>query len=127
NLRIARQDPSSQLIDIRYRHRDPTIAAGVVNGTIANFLDYSQSSERHESRRTAEILAQQVDRYRDELEAAERRLQEFQERERLIAPEEQATQQVRRIAEIQARHDALKVERAALAALLEQIATNADT
>ncbi|MEP6992509.1 MAG: hypothetical protein ABJA80_16365, partial [bacterium] len=55
------------------------------------------------------------------LAGAEERLRAFQQREKLIVPEEQAGQQVKRIALLDGRLDAVRVERDALARLLELI------
>ncbi len=122
---VSRQDARSQLIEVGYRHADPVIAAGVVNAAIDYFLDFSRSWEQRESRRKVEILGAQVALHETELRRAEERRQRFQETERIIAPEEQASAQVRRIAELQATEDALEVERTALAALLARIASPA--
>ncbi len=124
-LQVARQEGRSRLIEVSYRHSDPHIAAGVVNGIVDQYLAYSVSTEKHDSRRKVEILREQVASYAAELGEAEGRLQAFQEQARIIAPEEQANQQVRRIAAVQARHDAMEVERQALARLISQVGARA--
>jgi len=122
-FQVDRQDNQSQLIDLGFRHTDPVVAAGVVNAVIDYFLEFSKGAEQRESRRQVEVLGAQVARYEVELRQAEERRQRFQEAERIIAPEEQAVAQVKRIAEIQAARDALEVERTALASLVERIAS----
>jgi polysaccharide biosynthesis transport protein len=125
DLQISRQEGRSRLIDVAYRHTDPIIAAGVVNGLVEEYLAYSLSTEKYDSRRQVEILREQVASYQAELGEAEDRLQAFQERARIIAPEEQATQQVKRIAAVQAKRDAMEVERAALSRLIAQVGSRA--
>jgi capsular exopolysaccharide synthesis family protein len=117
-VKIERSGQGSRLIEIRYRNADPYLAQGLVNGMVHDFVDYSLSTSQSDSRRRVEILDEEVRHYRTRLAEAESLLQSFQERARVIAPEEQATQQVRRIAEIQVLHDAAQVERDALANVL---------
>lgn len=127
DLKVQRDDAGSRLVVIRYRHPDPHLAQGLVNGIVERFLDYSERTNKSDSRREVDILSEQVRQYAERLQESERRLQAYQELERIVAPEEQATQQVRRIAELQVTHDALEVERRALAGLLDEIAAGEPT
>lgn len=121
SIKIEREDTGSRLISIRYRHSDPYLARAVVNRIADDFMDYSVTVSKSDSRREREILAEQTAAASEELAAAERRLQAYQEEKRIIAPEEQAEAQVLRIAELQVTHDALEVEREALTELLAEV------
>lgn len=121
DLRIGRDDAGSRLVTIRYRHPDPRLARALVNGILDDFMVYSESVNRSDSRREVEIVTEQLSGYTDELRRVEAELQSYQERERLVLPEEQAASQIQRIAELQVLNDALSVERAALADFLGQI------
>lgn len=125
DIRIERDDTGSRLIVVQYRHRDPNLAQAMVNGIVANFMDYSLSLSTSDSRREAEILAEQVELYAGRLQEVETRLQLYQEQERIIAPEEQAIEQVRRMAQVQVATDAMEVEREALAELLRSVSEEA--
>lgn len=127
HVKIERSGQGSRLVEISYRNPDPQLAQALVNGIVDDFMDYSLSTSQSDSRRRVVILEQEVHQYRGALAEAEAQLQGFQERERVIHPEEQATQQVRRIAEIQLVYDAAQVERAALARTLEQLAQHPAT
>jgi uncharacterized protein involved in exopolysaccharide biosynthesis len=59
------------------------------------------------------------------LATAEDRLRTFQQRSRIVVPEEQAGQQVKRIALLDTRIDAVRIERNALARLLDLISQRA--
>ncbi len=123
DLDIRREDTRSRLVTVSYRHQDPHLAQEVVNRIVGSFLDYSETMNRSDSRREVEILSEQVAHYSAQLAEADDRLQAYQELQRIIAPEEQATQQVKRIAELQVHHDAIEVEREALAEFLTHVST----
>jgi polysaccharide biosynthesis transport protein len=120
-IQIERDDTGSRLIVIQYRHKDPRLAQAMVNGIVDHFMDYSLSVSTSDSRREARILAEQVDRYAERLREVESRLQLYQEQEQIIAPDEQALQQVRRMAQVRVATDAMEVEREALADLLRSV------
>ncbi|HET7274384.1 MAG TPA: polysaccharide biosynthesis tyrosine autokinase [Longimicrobiaceae bacterium] len=120
-IEIEAQKGGSNLVEIQYRHNDPYIAAAVVNSVANIFMDYKLRTSKFESRSKAEELREQVAEYEVRLREAEIRLREFQEQEQVIAPEEAATQQVKRLAEMQVARDALQIERAALVQLLKEV------
>lgn len=125
-VKVDRQRSGSQLVEITYRERDPAMAAAVVNGIVDHYVDFRERTNTSDARLTIEVLREQVARYQRDLRAAEEALQSYQEAQRIIAPEEQATQQVRRIAEVQAANDAMVVERRALAGRLRTIAQRSE-
>lgn len=126
DLRIGRDDAGSRLVTIRYRHPDPELARALVNGILDDFMVYSETVNRSDSGREVEILAEQLEGYTAELRRVEAELQAYQERERLVLPEEQATSQIQRIAELQVLNDALEVERSALSDFLTRIEARPD-
>lgn len=120
-LRVARVEGSS-LVALDYRNSDPELAAAVVNGITRSFVDYKMRSSSSDSRSREDVLLAEVEEYERRIADLERRMREFQEREMIVAPEEQATQQVKRVAALQAEKDALVVERSSLATLLAELA-----
>ena len=125
DLDIRRGEGGSRLVEVSYRTPDREMAAAVVNGIVREFIAYKTGSESAEARYTAEELRIQTADYRVRLAEAEERLREYQESHLIVAPEEEATQQVRRFAELQLQDDALEVERAALAELLALVESRA--
>jgi tyrosine-protein kinase Etk/Wzc len=123
-LMVDRQSGRSRLVEVSYRSTDPRLAAAVTNGITGSFIAYKERTGTAESRGTAEVLREQIAMYGGQLRGAEEALRTFREREQIVSPEEQATQQVRRAAELQAIRDAHIVERRALAALLAQVQQN---
>src|SRR5690606_32074641 len=127
DVKIERSDEGSRLVEISYRNPDPYVAQAFVNGIVHDFMEYSLSTGQSDSRRRASILEEEVAHYAERLAQAEARLEAFQEANLLIAPEVQASQQVQRMAQVQVRYDAARVERAALARALDALATAGPT
>jgi tyrosine-protein kinase Etk/Wzc len=118
DLDIQRGERSSRLVEIAYRSTDRDMAAAIVNSIAQTFIEYSNQSQRSEARYTAAELRKQVADYGARLVHAEERLRRYQEVQLIVAPEEEAIQQVNRIAQLQLQQDAAKVELDALAELL---------
>ena len=125
DLDIRRGEGGSRLVEVAYRTPDREMAAAVVNGIVHEFIAYKTGSESAEARYTADELRIQVADYTVRLTKAEEHLRDYQELHLIVAPEEEATQQVRRFAELQLQDDALAVERAALAELLALVESRA--
>ena len=120
-LLIARQEGGSRLVEISYEDPDRTLAAQVVNRVVAEFVTYTGVTERVEDTTAVAQLSTEVADTKRKLSEAEVSLRAFEERSRLIAPEEQATAQVKRIAAISTQVDAISVERNALARMIAVI------
>lgn len=117
-LYIAKADAGSRLVDLRYEDPDRVLAAQVLQRIIDEYRRYSTTTEQTLARNDVAELRYQIDTTARRLTAAEVALRDFEERSRLIAPEEQATEQVKRVAAISMKVDALTVERNALARML---------
>jgi capsular exopolysaccharide synthesis family protein len=120
-LHVDRQESGSRLVEIGYRHKDPRVAADVVNGLADGFIAYKRSTSTSESRSSATVLREQVASYRTQLAAAENRLRQFRESARVLAPEAEAVQEIKRSGEMQLRFDEMRVERASLRNLLGEV------
>ena len=117
-LVIARQEGGSRLVEVSFEDPDRVLAAQLVNTLIGEYIAYSTRTERNQDTTTVAQLRFQVDSTARKLAAAESALRAFEERNRLIAPEEQASAQVKRISAISAHVDAISTERNALARML---------
>ena len=118
DLDIQRGERASRLVEISYRSTDREMAAAIVNTIARTFIEYSIRSQSSEARYTAAELRKQVADFGARLVHAEERLRQYQEFQLIVAPEEEAIQQVNRIAQLQLQEDVVKVERDALADLL---------
>jgi succinoglycan biosynthesis transport protein ExoP len=120
-LLIAQQEGGSRLVEVSFEDADRTLAAQVVNTTVNEYVAFSTTTERAKDTTTVGHLRLQVDSTSRKLAAAEAALRSFEERSRLIAPEDQATAQVKRMGVISAQVDAISTERNALARMLALI------
>lgn len=120
-LRVNRASSGAQVIDVQYRHRDPALAAEVPNAVTASFIQYKNRVGRAESRSSVDFLQEQSATYAGQLRDAEARLQQFREQAQIVEPRTQATEQVRRLAELQASRDGMDAERETLQRVLTGI------
>lgn len=119
-LRVARPS-AAKVLGIQFRSPDPIIAAEVPNAVAESFLAFKNRMSRAEASSTLEFLQDQARTYEGELRSAEARLQAFKEQARVVEPTTQATEQIRRVAEVQAERDALLAERQSLQRLLGRV------
>lgn len=122
-LLIARQEGGSRLVEVSFEDPDRVLAAQVVNLVVTEYVTYTTANDRTEDTTAVGQLSAEVDSTRRKMLAAEGALRTFEERSRLIVPEEQASAQIKRISVISTRVDAVSVERNALARMLEIIDT----
>jgi tyrosine-protein kinase Etk/Wzc len=120
-VRVSRAASRAQIVEIRFRHEDPVLAAAVPNVITQSFIRYKNRVSNAESRNSVEFLEGQSAAYAADLRAAEARLQNFRERAQIVEPRTQATEQVRQLAELQARRGALQAERESLRRVLTRI------
>ncbi len=121
DLSVTRLDRMAQVLSIGYENTDPEIAAGVPNAAAASFVRYKAAGSKLSSRSTVGFLREQVANYQGDLRSAETRLRAFRERAQVISVTDQASEQVKRLAELQAKRDEVNSERESLAALLERV------
>lgn len=121
SLEVSRPDPRAQVVHVRYDSDDPRLAAEVPNTISRHFIRYKAAGSKQEARTTVEFLREQVANYEMELTRAESRLQSFREQQKVVNLQDEATQQVRRLAELQASVEQLRSERDALTALLAKV------
>ncbi len=117
-LGISRVDPHAKMVSINFRHTDPVVAAAVPNAAAESFIRFKSRTSRTESRSTVDFLRGQVESYEEQLTEAERNLRDYREREQVVSLGDQASEQVRRLAELHARRDEMRAEQAALSVLL---------
>jgi capsular exopolysaccharide synthesis family protein len=127
SLEVYRPDPRAQVVHIRFDSGDPKLAADVPNAISRHFIQYKAAASQQEARSTVEFLREQVSNYEGELARAESRLQSFREQEQVVNLQDEATQQVRRLAELQGSVEQLRSERDALTTLLAKVRAGSQT
>jgi polysaccharide biosynthesis transport protein len=117
---VSRPDPRANIVSIQYRSEDPALAAAIPNVLADAFIRYKQRTTRTESSTTVDFLREQVASYERELQGSESRLQAFREQNNIVSLEDEATEQVTRLAELQARREQVNTEATSLRRLLAE-------
>ncbi|MDB4948742.1 MAG: capsular exopolysaccharide family [Gemmatimonadetes bacterium] len=120
-LEVSRPDQKADVLNIAFRSTDARLAAAVPNAVSHTFVDYKQGIARSESHSAVEFLRQQVANYDRDLEASEQQLRAFRESRQVISLKDEATEQVQRLAKLQADHEQLVAEHTALSRLLARV------
>ncbi|MDQ3556667.1 MAG: Wzz/FepE/Etk N-terminal domain-containing protein, partial [Gemmatimonadota bacterium] len=121
NLRVTRGASGAQILEIQFQHPDPVFSAAVPNVVTESFVRYKNRVSKAQSNSTIDFLQEQLTAYGRDLRDAEGRLQTFREQAQIVEPKTQATEQVRRLAEMQANRDALQTERESLRRLMAEV------
>lgn len=120
-LIIRRQEGGSRLVEVAYENPDRVLAAQVVAHLVGEYVAYSNTTEAGDVDKTVDELKGAIAQNAVRLSASEEELKGFQQRARIVVPEEQATAEIKRIAVLNGHLDALRIERSALARLLALI------
>lgn len=122
-LGVSRESREVMVVNLNYRHTDPQLAAAVPNAAAQQFIRHKTGGESAEAASLVSFLREQVSGYEGQLRAAETDLRTFREASRVVAPKEEATEQVKQLALRTAERDARRAERDALAGLLQRVAS----
>jgi uncharacterized protein involved in exopolysaccharide biosynthesis len=120
-LTIRKQEGGSRLVEVAFEDPDRQLAASFIARLVREYVTYANAVDRTESGSRLDSLRSALASTRVQLTTAEEQLRVFQSRSRMIVPEAQAEQQVKRIAAIDARNDAVRIERNALERLMALI------
>lgn len=120
-LTIRRQEGGSRLVEVAFENPDRVLAAQVVDHLVNEYVTYSNTMEEGDAGKTVADLHGAIAQNVVRLSAAEETLKAFQQRARVVVPEEQATAEIKRLAVINGHLDAVRMERSALARLLPLI------
>ena len=120
-LTIRRQEGGSRLVEVAYENPDRVLAAQVVAHLVNEYVTYSNSTEQGDVGKTVEELRGAIAQNAVRLSASEEELKNFQQRSRVVVPEEQATTEIKRLGALNLHLDAIRIERSALARLLPLI------
>lgn len=120
-LDIKRQEGGSRLVELTFEDPDRHLAAQVLDHLVKEYVAYMlQIDQRDEDTQIRELRAALANTS-VRLATAEEQLRRFQQRARVVLPEVQAEEQVKRIGLLDAKLDAIRIERNALARLLDLI------
>ncbi|NUR33007.1 MAG: hypothetical protein HOQ30_03280 [Gemmatimonadaceae bacterium] len=120
-LTIRKQEGGSRLVEVSFADPDRRFAAQVVGVMVREYVTYMLQTDEHDETAQIRELRAALGTTAVRLATAEEQLRRFQQRARVVLPTEQAEEQVKRIAAVESRIDAIRIERNGLARLLELI------
>ncbi|HEX6940747.1 MAG TPA: polysaccharide biosynthesis tyrosine autokinase [Longimicrobiales bacterium] len=118
---ITRPNREANIVIARYESPDTALVHQVLNKLAEVFIAQRQQIQKTQARSTVDFLREQIDTMTAQLTAAEEALRRFREGAQVVSLETEASAQVQQLAELQAQRNAYDAERAALAALLEEV------
>lgn len=117
----TRTDPAVDLIELVCSASDPVEAQRLCDAIGGRYIHLRTVLQRAEASSTAAFLGEQVSVVQGHLAAVEDSLEQYALEHRIVALEEQASEEVRRLAELDAERQALERERAALTGLVGRV------
>lgn len=123
---VSRPDRMASLFRIAYEGTDRWLARNLVNEVAGAFIEQRKEVQKTEVRSTVAFLQEQSYEIQTQLEAAENALQAFREDRQVVALASEASEQIRRLAQLQTERTALGAERTALSNLLTDIRGSGD-
>jgi uncharacterized protein involved in exopolysaccharide biosynthesis len=120
-LSIKKQPGQSRLVEVSFEDPDRHLAARMIDRLVREYTAFMWATDERDDASQITDLRGALSASAVRLAAAEEQLRTFQQRERVVLPEEQAGAQVKRIALLDTRVDAVRIERNALAQLLDLI------
>jgi uncharacterized protein involved in exopolysaccharide biosynthesis len=117
-LDIRQQEGGSRLVEVSVEEEDRVEAARAVERIVAEYVAYTNVNDASDDQFRTVELKRAVDSVGKDLAKAETRLRAFKENEKILVPDEQATQQLKRIAVLRTQLDGLEVEHNALSKML---------
>ncbi|WP_186399000.1 exopolysaccharide transport family protein [Stappia sp. P2PMeth1] len=99
NLEVFRVD-GSRVISVRYVSKNPELAARVANAVVEEYLDLQSSVKRETTDMAAASLEPQIERLREEVQAAQKRVEDFRSQNDLLLGADNQTLDRQQLGEI---------------------------
>jgi polysaccharide biosynthesis transport protein len=96
----ARPSRGSNVINLSYQSSDPAFAATIVNAYVAAYLDISMEMRTDPAKRYGDFFDANAKQLREKLEAAQKKLSEFQQAQGLVVTEERMDVEMTRLNEL---------------------------
>ncbi len=87
-LKVEREKDTNVLL-VSYEHRNPKLAAGVVDRVVAEFIKQRPALDRDE--RSSEFFDKQIAQLKGQIDKAEKEGMEYKSREKVLSPTDQTT------------------------------------
>jgi succinoglycan biosynthesis transport protein ExoP len=112
---------NSRLVDVKYRHPDPALAATIVNALARNYIEQNLEFRFMASKEANDWLGARLAEQRKEVEAAEARLQQYREQNETIALVDRDNITVQKLGDLNAAVTRAKTERLTKEAMHRQL------
>ena len=126
-LKVSRPNREANIVEVRYEDTDKGLAQNVPNLLATLFIAERRAERQSATRHTAEFLSQQIAKLSSQLRSAEDSLQRYRERAQIVSLPTEASSGVGHAADLQAQRNALDAERSALAKLMTDASTAAQS
>ncbi|HUQ20911.1 MAG TPA: polysaccharide biosynthesis tyrosine autokinase [Gemmatimonadaceae bacterium] len=124
---VTRPNREAEIVNVQYQSTDPALAAQVPNLLLEEFIRYKSQSSKTKASSTVGFLRDQVATYQGQLKNAESALGTFRQDQQVVSLEDEASAQVKRMAELQVERDRLTAERNAIASILAKPAASGES
>ena len=119
--RLGNERDRSDVIRVSYWDSDQGLAWKVPNVIAERFIERRQETQKIQTRSQAKFLREQIDTLAIQLARSEEELKKFQERARVVSPNDEASSQITRLVNLQAERGSVEAERSALASLVAEV------
>ena len=126
-LHVTRPQANAAILSVSYQSTDPVLARDVVNAVASSYIALRNAFQKQQARAAVDFLNQQVAAIGAELAQAETALEQFRRTHFVIDPDAQASAQVSRLADLQAKREELRGQRSQLRDLLARARRPADS
>ncbi|HEX5385663.1 MAG TPA: polysaccharide biosynthesis tyrosine autokinase [Gemmatimonadales bacterium] len=122
-MKVSRPTRDANIVTLTFHDADPELVAAVPNFMAGRFIAERQEIKKTKARSTVRFLHEQLDTLSQQLAAAESQLRAFREKEKVVSLPDEAKGQVERLTNLHEERAGLEAERAALAQLLQEAAS----
>jgi tyrosine-protein kinase Etk/Wzc len=126
-LRVSRPQANAGIVAVAWQSTDPVLAMEVVNGVAQAYIARRGSNQKETYTSAVQYLRTQSAAIGEQLRQAEDSLERYRRAHGLIDPDAQASDQIRRRADLQVRSEELQQQTNALYSLLRRAKQPAET
>jgi capsular exopolysaccharide synthesis family protein len=122
---VSQANREGNVVTVRYRDTDRDLVWRVPNVIAQRFIERRQEGLEAEAGSTVKFLRTQIDTLSHQLASAEDAFRRFRERQQVVNPQEEGTQQVSRLVTLQSERGSIDAERLALARTMAEVRASA--
>jgi len=101
----------TRLVDVRFGHRDPQLAADILNAMIESYIEMNVARKYEATEQATDFLATEIENVRNGIREKETKLQEYGRSKDILTPSASENTTLATLAEINSGMTAAKIER----------------